>query len=198
MDLQMPVMGGIEACKLIRAGESSEQHVPIIAMTAHTLPRDRDTCLEAGMDGFVTKPVRVEQLMAEIERVVNADSPPPEPPVVEHTEKVIEQVYDSNATLDRLGGDAELLAEVIQIYVKSAPVHLDIIASALARAEAEALYREAHTLKGATATFEAPKVYDAVAELEACGKRGDLNSAATAFAAVKSLVGALVLELAPV
>jgi PAS domain S-box-containing protein len=199
MDLQMPVMGGIEACKVIRSSEAGDQHVPIIAMTAHTLPRDRDLCREAGMDGFVTKPVRVEHLMAEIERVVHAGSPPPQPPTVSTAPaQISERVYDSIATLERLGGDAELLAEVSQIYVTSAPNHLDTIASALERAETDAVYKEAHALKGATATFEAPRVYGAVAELEACGKRGDLEAAVSVFASVKALVSALISELAPV
>ncbi len=195
MDLQMPVMGGIEACELIRRGEAGDQHVPIIAMTAHTLPRDRDQCKEAGMDGFVTKPVRVEQLMAEIERVLHAESPPPEPPAPEPVIAGGERLHDRAATLDRLGGDAELFAEVAQIYVTSAPSHLETIAAALDRAEADAAYREAHALKGATATFEAPAVYTALAELEACGKRGDLEAASRVFGSVKSLVNALMAEL---
>jgi hypothetical protein len=60
------------------------------------------------------------------------------------------------------------------------------------------VYREAHALKGATATFEAPTVYAALAELEACGKRGDLAAATTAFTSVKGLVAALLSELSPV
>jgi CheY-like chemotaxis protein/HPt (histidine-containing phosphotransfer) domain-containing protein len=195
MDLQMPVMGGIEACTVIRRGEASDQHIPIIAMTAHTLSRDREQCKEAGMDGFVSKPVRVEQLMAEIERVLHTESPPPDVPAAQPAIAAGERLYDRAATLDRLGGDADLLAEVAQIYITSAPTHLEILAAALDRAEPEALHREAHALKGATATFEAPVVYTAIAELEAFGKRGDLQAASTAFATVKSLVNALMTEL---
>jgi two-component system, sensor histidine kinase and response regulator len=198
MDLQMPVMGGLEACTRIRGGEAGDQHVPIIAMTAHTLPRDREQCRAAGMDGFVTKPVRVEQLVAEIERVINAESPPPEPLALEPTRPYSERLHDAAATLERLGGDAELLSEVTQIYIATAPAHLATLASALERAEAENVYREAHALKGATATFEAPTVYAALAELEACGKRGDLEAANTTFGSVKGLVTALVSELSPV
>jgi PAS domain S-box-containing protein len=197
MDLQMPVMGGLEACTRIRGGEAGAAHVPIIAMTAHTLPRDREQCEEAGMDGFVTKPVRVELLMAEIERVINAGSPPPEPPAPEPLTASTERLHDAAGTLERLGGDAELLAEVTEIYIASVPTHLAALASALERAHAEGVYREAHALKGATATFEAPSVYTAIAELEACGKRGDLQAANTTFVSVKALVGALVSELSP-
>jgi CheY-like chemotaxis protein len=75
MDLQMPVMGGIEACKHIRESETGDQHLPIIAMTAHALDRDRELCMASGMDGFVAKPVRVELLMAELERVVYLKAP---------------------------------------------------------------------------------------------------------------------------
>jgi PAS domain S-box-containing protein len=70
MDLQMPVMGGIEACKAIRAGETASSRVPIIAITAHAMDRDRDLCLASGMDGFVSKPVRIDVLMSELDRVV--------------------------------------------------------------------------------------------------------------------------------
>jgi CheY-like chemotaxis protein len=70
MDLQMPVMGGIDACKAIRAAEDPSSRVPIIAVTAHALDRDRDLCFASGMNGFVTKPVRIEVLMSELERVV--------------------------------------------------------------------------------------------------------------------------------
>jgi two-component system, sensor histidine kinase and response regulator len=198
MDLQMPVMGGLEACTRIRGGEAGDPRVPIIAMTAHTLPRDRAQCREAGMDGFITKPVRVEQLVAEIERVINAESPPPEPPSLELASQPTERLHDTAATLERLGGDAELLAEVTQLYIASAPGHLTTLSSALECAEAERVYREAHALKGATATFEAPSVYAALAELEACGKRGDLEAANTTFASVKGLVIALIAELSAV
>jgi HPt (histidine-containing phosphotransfer) domain-containing protein len=148
------------------------------------------------MDGFVTKPIRVEQLMAEIERVIYADSPPPEPPSAAPVMTEGERLHDRAATLERLGGDADLLAEVAEIYVTSAPAHLENIAGALERADADAVHREAHALKGATATFEAPAVYTVVAELEALGKRGDLESASSTFASVKVLVNALAAELA--
>jgi two-component system sensor histidine kinase/response regulator len=75
MDLQMPVMGGLEACERIRASETGDQRLPIIAMTAHALDRDRELCRASGMDGFVAKPVRVELLTAELERVVYLKAP---------------------------------------------------------------------------------------------------------------------------
>jgi PAS domain S-box-containing protein len=70
MDVQMPVMDGVEACRAIRENETAGRHIPIIAVTAHALERDRRLCLECGMDGFVTKPISIENLLSELERVV--------------------------------------------------------------------------------------------------------------------------------
>jgi PAS domain S-box-containing protein len=70
MDVQMPVMDGVEACRAIRESEHGGRHIPIIAVTAHALEPDRKLCMECGMDGFVTKPIRIEVLLSELERVV--------------------------------------------------------------------------------------------------------------------------------
>ena len=75
MDVQMPVMDGVEACRAIRENETAGRHIPIIAVTAHALERDRRLCLECGMDGFVTKPISIENLLSELERVVYGFSP---------------------------------------------------------------------------------------------------------------------------
>jgi CheY-like chemotaxis protein/nitrogen-specific signal transduction histidine kinase len=196
MDVQMPVMGGIEATSLIRAGETTGQHVPIIALTAHAMPRDRDVCLAAGMDGFVTKPVRVELLMAEIERTLHTAPPlPPALPAPIVAAARASGVFDRAATLERLGDDTELLGEVVRIYLDTVAAQLDTIAAALEQGDAPTVYREGHSLKGSTATFEAPEVYAAIAELEACGKRGDLVQGAAGYAGMKALVLQLVAEL---
>ena len=167
-------------------------------MTAHALQRDKDLCLAAGMDGFVTKPIRVEQLMNEIERALHpasrreaaevAPTPAPQPTAA---------FFDRAGTLERLGDDAELLREVAAIYTSSAPGQLEDIAAALGRGALQDVYREAHSLKGATATFEAPTALKAVTELEACGRRGDAAAAAAAFESAKALVTALVATLEP-
>lgn len=70
MDLQIPVMGGLEACRAIRKNDARGRHIPIIAVTAHAMESDRVLCLEAGMDGFVSKPIRIEALVSELERLI--------------------------------------------------------------------------------------------------------------------------------
>ena len=76
MDVQMPEMGGIEATKIIRKNERKHGgHVPIVAMTAHAMKGDRERCLEAGMDDYVSKPIRPQELLEKIERQISdADS----------------------------------------------------------------------------------------------------------------------------
>ncbi len=197
MDLQMPVMGGLEACTHIRAMESGgKRYQPIVAMTAHAMQRDKDLCLAAGMDGFVTKPVRIEHLMSEIERVTNPETAPRAvEPVTQPVPSEGGLFFDLAATLERLGDDPELLKEVAQIYLDSVTAQLETIGSALERGALEDVYREAHSLKGATATFEARTVVAAVAEVESCGRRGDAAAANAAFGPMKALVERLQGEL---
>ena len=71
MDVQMPNMDGLKATELIRARENTTgSHIPIVAITAHAMQEDREHCLAAGMDGYVTKPIMVEELFAELERLI--------------------------------------------------------------------------------------------------------------------------------
>ena len=175
--------------------------MPIIAMTAHAMQRDKDMCFAAGMDGFITKPVRVEQLLGEIQRVMGERGPAAQPamPAVEAqapTHEPEAPLFDLAGTLERLGDDAELLKEVAGIYIGSAMPQIEGIGESLSRGALDEVYREAHSLKGATATFEARAALAAVTELEACGRRGDAAAAAVAYAAAKVLVARLVAELA--
>ena len=105
MDVQMPEMDGLDATAAIRAREgASGAHIPIVAMTAHAMEGDRDRCLEAGMDGYVTKPVEADRLVGGRRgrgRDVRSAMPPPQ----------------------RLGGDRRLLRELLEIFLAECPVH---------------------------------------------------------------------------
>ena len=163
MDVQMPEMGGFEATAAIRALErDGTTRVPIVAMTAHAMKGDRERCLAAGMDEYLTKPLDPKVLCQLVEQVAagqataDVDDAP--------TTGVSLQV------LARVGGDRELLAEISKLFVEDAPRHLERIRAALDARDGDALRRAAHGLKGAAANFDAEGVVSASRTLEEIGR----------------------------
>ena len=129
MDLQMPVMGGIEATIAIRAREQvSGGHVRIVAMTAHAMASDRERCLEAGMDGYLSKPIDPPMLFAVVEQ--QGDDTRAAPAADEGT-STGRRTFDSDALLDRLSGDDELMTDVIGVFLEDCPARLAAIKSAV-------------------------------------------------------------------
>jgi CheY-like chemotaxis protein len=163
MDVQMPEMGGFEATEAIRALERAQgEQTPIIAMTAHAMKGDRERCLAAGMDEYLTKPLDPKQLCQLVEGIVagRAAAAPDDTP----------SAAISMQVLARVGGDRELLAEISRLFVDDAPRHLDRIRQALDTRDGEALRRAAHGLKGAAANFDADGVVAAARTLEDIGR----------------------------
>jgi CheY-like chemotaxis protein len=172
MDVQMPEMGGFEATAAIREAEQETGgHVPIIAMTAHAMKGDRERCLAAGMDDYVTKPLDSKRLCAIVEDLAANRTPA----AFEPSDAILEPV------LARVGGDRQLLSEISRLFVEDAPRHLDAIERAIDRREAESLRRAAHGLKGAAANFDASAVVAAARELEEIGSSAQFDRAADAL-----------------
>jgi signal transduction histidine kinase/DNA-binding response OmpR family regulator len=179
MDVQMPEMGGFEATAAIRALEAERQtpRMPIVAMTAHAMKGDRERCLAAGMDEYLTKPLDPRHLCALVEQMAGgkpAAEPRDEPATV------------SMEVLARVGGDRELLAEISRLFVDDAPRHLQKIREALDTRDGEALRRAAHGLKGAAANFDADGVVNAARTIEEIGRTGDFEAHQTAWQALTS------------
>jgi CheY-like chemotaxis protein len=115
MDLQMPVMGGLQATRKIRESEQGTgRHTPIVAMTAHAAAQDQRRCEEAGMDGYVSKPIRTEFLRSEIERVTGGDMR--EQPMEKALEQPRQSEWDLKELMERLGGDQEFLRELLVMF----------------------------------------------------------------------------------
>jgi PAS domain S-box-containing protein len=183
MDVQMPEMDGLEATAAIRRHEQDTgRHVPIIALTAHAMEGDRDRCLDAGMDGFVSKPLQGEELF----RVIAAHCPPAsaeeETPAEEPEDPGI---VDEATALARVGGDLGLFKDLVALFHDECPGLMAEMRQAIDQNDAPCLRRAAHTLKGSAATLGAKAASEAALRLEMIGRNGDLANAAEAYQALE-------------
>jgi len=164
----MPEMNGMEATRAIRELErSAGRYVPIVAMTAHAMSGDRERCLAAGMDDYMTKPIRAEALVTLVERLgMNA------------RDEAASQVsgerspFDRSAAMERVDGDRGLLAEIAGIFLTDVSAMLESVRAAQAAGDANALTRAAHRIKGSVLTFAAGPSSDAALALEQLGRTG--------------------------
>lgn len=185
MDCQMPTMDGYEATRLIRAQEErpdasrTRAHIPIIALTANALPGDRERCKAAGMDDYLTKPVKTDDLGLILQRwapaKAAADVAPPAP--AREISKTDARVFDAGAMLANIGGDAELFDQLIRLFLDRHSVMMKEIESAIGQGDAVALERAAHSLKGTAGNLCAPDVVLLASQLEASGRLGTLTEA---------------------
>jgi signal transduction histidine kinase/CheY-like chemotaxis protein len=156
MDVQMPLMNGLEATRAIRDLEAhTGRHTRIIAMTAHAIKGDREKCLAAGMDGYLAKPIDRNALLAVVEK--NAPFGVPSSPTTG---------MDLAAMRARLGGDEELMREIMQLFLDDYPDRLASVASAVRDGDADAVRVAAHTMKGAAAQLSATSVAACASSLE--------------------------------
>ena len=175
MDMFMPEMGGLEASQLIRASEAgSDRHLPIIAMTANAMASDREACLRAGMDGYVSKPLNRQQMYAEIGRVL-AGAPHLEV-APDTSEAAPRQTFDYAAAMQRI--DPFTVQAIGAAFLTSCkPDYLCKMQRALQQGDSESLMITAHSLKSLLASFELTPAQSLAAELEQRGKDGDLSCA---------------------
>jgi len=184
MDVQMPEMNGFEATAAIREKEKKTgEHIPIIAMTAHAMKGDRERCLQAGMDAYVSKPVQLKDLLETIESIVPASSDTKaETPGEASPVKVI----DTDELLANMDGDVEFLMETAKMFLEECPRVLSEIRKAITRGDGKALERAAHNLKGSVSSFAARAAYEAALRLEVMGREGDLKDSEEAYAALET------------
>jgi CheY-like chemotaxis protein len=201
MDVQMPELDGLGATKLIRDIEGAAGgHIPIIAMTAHARPEDRIECLNAGMDEYLTKPVRKKDLFAVLTMVLGdkASSQPPtqavpqteriQPPDPAHeaptgTPSELQRkesnadVFNEAAALDQCMGDATLLAKMAGMLIQSMDKHSEAIGQAIALRDGEGLRVAAHTIKGALGALCSSRGHAAALSLEIRGRESRFEGA---------------------
>jgi two-component system sensor histidine kinase/response regulator len=197
MDVQMPRMDGLTATRKIRSDEeTTHRHTPIIAMTAHAMRGDRERCLEAGTDEYVSKPINSQRLEEAIVKVIR----PTTDAVGNHRQIANEPVmpatptaWNMEDTLERLGGDQALFDEVMGIFLRDVPQHLTALQQALAGGDAKGVDENAHTLKGELGYLGIAELTARIREIEGLGKTSDLKSAEALCASfVAQLSGVLV------
>ncbi|GAB3442585.1 response regulator [Massilia solisilvae] len=215
MDCQMPVMDGFAATSAIRRDEreSGRGHVlPVIAITANALQGDREACLAAGMDDYLSKPFTQQQLAAVIGRWIalplvatrhHDDEPPTLPPEsveVIHRDVINRAALDNIRALSKDGGDA-LVQKVIAAYVDDAPQHLRTLRRAIDVHDPASVRKVAHSLKSASANVGAQKLAQLCKDLEYLGRAdttegadGILTDMEQEFQVVRSSLAALMVE----
>ncbi len=185
MDCQMPEMDGFEATAEIRRQEGTDRHTPIVALTAHAMKEDEKRCLAAGMDAYVSKPVRADDLLREVERwarerqgVVPAggDSAGGEDTAV----------FDEAAALARLEGDVELLKEVVSDFLSGVDDRRRQLKSALQSDDTTSVIRHAHSLKGVASQLGVNRLTKTAAQMERAAQQEGIGAARALYDEVEA------------
>ena len=201
MDVQMPEMDGLEATRIIRDRERklqaqgsklkeengissdpsalSFQHsarlerIPIVALTAHAMKEHRQQCLDVGMNDFVSKPVKPQDLIQVIERQLTGSIGAAEPSATVEAQSDEKQAFDSK----RLGGDEEHLDEIVGLFIREVSAQLKQLKQGLSDDDASAVESLGHKIKGASANMEAQSIGKLAHEIEMAGRDGQLHKA---------------------
>ena len=201
MDIQMPVMDGLEATRQIREREkSSGKHIAIVAMTAHAMQKDKDECFAVGMDYYVSKPIRTEHLFEILDGIPLVERPVLEQqasqgqitptltfgkPDRDARPPADKSIFDRTEALEQCLESEEMLTQLARVFLANADAMLAAIADAVRAGDAKAVHHSAHTFKGAVGNLAAKRSHEAALRLEQMGRLNDLSSAAEAFEQLK-------------
>jgi CheY-like chemotaxis protein/HPt (histidine-containing phosphotransfer) domain-containing protein len=185
LDIQMPELDGFEVIESVRRREQiAGGHLPVIAMTAHSMKGDRERCLQAGMDDYVSKPIRPAELFAVLDRVL-AGRPASEAPLAAPTEP--EMLVDPATLLAACDDDPVLLDNLVRIFHSSISGSLARVHDAITRQDPAQLRKSAHQLCGLVSTFS-PRAAQFTVLLEAMGTTGEIGDAASTFETLADLI----------
>ena len=195
MDIQMPVLSGIDATRAIRKWEQGRRRTPIIAMTAHAMVGDENRFLAAGMDGYVSKPVQSSVLRAEIDRLTQSK-------IIEKGEGMTTDTNSAGAPrvnlpelLARVDNDRELLGDLLSIFKEEFPRYVNSLEKAVLLMDAAGVASASHTLKGMLLNLAVAKASASAARLEELARAGETASLRDAFTAFERDIHGLLPEM---
>ncbi|MGL1861187.1 MAG: response regulator [Pseudodesulfovibrio sp.] len=179
MDVQMPIMDGISATRAIRNHNSGalDPDIPIVALTAHALKGDRERFLEAGMNDYIAKPIKLSEFYATIVRAMdnlplNENAVPPE-----IADSHDHEPYNRETALEMLSGRKDLLARMDEIFMRDVPAELEELQGYVANRDWQSAKRLAHSIKGSARTVGAQRAGAVAEQLEFFCKQKDEPSA---------------------
>ncbi len=192
MDVRMPKMDGLQATATIRALEYSRKshRIPIIALTAQAMSEDAQICLSSGMDYYINKPIKSDELfkiLAKIAPNVNTNEFQPK--------EIQDGVFNINNALALMGNDQDLLNNVIKIFFKTSPKLLDDLQQAIQHTDAVEICNAAHALRGSVANFGAKKLIAMTIEIEKIASSSDIQLSINFLNAIEIELDKLVSEL---
>jgi len=190
MDMQMPELDGYGAVARIRTieKERKSKHTPIVAMTAYAMQGDREKCLNADMDAYLSKPARPAEIVATINQLLPEQSlqtmtalglPGNQPgPILPADTETSQPAFDRNELLERLGGREEMLGRFIDMFNNNVSGYLDLLGAAIESGNIEQVRIQAHTIKGAAANISARRIRETASAMELHAREGQLDEAA--------------------
>jgi|GEM_PF-2179218 len=200
MDVQMPEVDGLEASRLIRepATQVTSHQVPIVAMTAHATPADRERCLAAGMNDYLTKPIQAEVLREKVHRwitgISTASTPlPAAAPLPQQLDSPM--VFNHAALLARVLGDETLVRTFIAKFLEDLPLTLEKLRTSLLTEDTKAATLHAHTIKGASANIGGELLHRIAADIEKAGQSNALDRMHTLFSELETCAAELTAAL---
>jgi len=196
MDIQMPEMDGFAATAKIRGLQGKDEaRIPIVAMTAHAMKGDRERCIAAGMDDYISKPVNPKDLLHLMMRLNLVNTALHEtqgiPPAPEEKKSKAYGKIDKAALLDNFKDGEDLLKSIAGVFVEHAPKWMADIEDAISRRDAAALMASSHALKGSVSNFIQAGPYDSAMQLELKGRSGDLSGVEDIFEDLRRQIDAL-------
>ncbi len=195
MDMQMPEMGGVEATAEIRKLEHGNARIPIIAMTANAMLGDKEKCIEAGMDYYLSKPIKSDLLRQLLDQVLQNIPRSDDPEFAALADATTPVEAGFNYAIALQSGDAEILSIITPMFLEACDQQVEEIRLAIASQQADDVYRTAHTLKGLVGNFNATPIEEATRALEQKGKAGDISDSEHLFARIVEEMPALKIAL---